>query len=60
MKLCFKDVETRFYYLIKNIPQTEEVVQAQVMSLGDVFKKFFGESDESKREKEEDEIIKSL
>ena len=53
-------METRFYYLIKNIPQTEEVVQTQVMSLGDVFKKFFGESDESKREKEEDEIIKSL
>ena len=30
------------------------------MSLGGVFKRFFGESDESKREREEDEVIKSL
>ena len=37
-----------------------EVVNDQVMSLGDAFKKLFGESNESKREKEEDEIVKSL
>jgi hypothetical protein len=30
------------------------------MSLGDTFKRFFGESEQSKREREEDEVIKSL
>jgi hypothetical protein len=34
--------------------------QAQAMSLGDTFKRFFGESEQSKREREEDEVIKSL
>jgi hypothetical protein len=53
-------METRLSILIKNILQKEEVLKAQVMSLGDVLNKFFGESDERKREREEDEVIKSL